>query len=125
MLSEQNVMATIAVRDLPKARQFYEDILGFEPVSSENSEVVVYGSGRSRLVVYVSSFAGSNKATAATWVAGNQVDEIARDLKEKGVAFERYDMAGMAREGEVHVTGGLRVAWFKDPDGNILAMANQ
>jgi hypothetical protein len=76
-------------------------------------------------VVYVSSFAGSNKATAATWVAGDQVDEIARDLKEKGVAFEHYDMPGMAREGDVHVAGGMRVAWFKDPDGNILAMANQ
>jgi catechol 2,3-dioxygenase-like lactoylglutathione lyase family enzyme len=125
MLSKQNVMATIAVRDLPKARQFYEDILGFEPVSFEDSEVVVYGSGQSRLVVYVSSFAGSNKATAATWVAGNEIDEIARDLKEKGVAFEHYDMPGMAREGDVHVGGGMRVAWFKDPDGNILAMANQ
>lgn len=125
MLSEQNVMATIAVRDLAKARRFYEDILGFEPMSSEDSEVVVYGSGRSRLLVYVSSFAGSNKATAATWVAGDQIDEIARDLKEKGVAFEHYDMPGMTREGDVHVAGSMRVAWFKDPDENILAMANQ
>ena len=125
MLSKQNVMATIAVRDLRKARQFYEDILGFEPVSSENSETVVYGSGQSSLVVYASSFAGSNKATAATWVAGDKVDEIARDLREKGVNFEHYDMPGMTLEGDVHVGGSMRVAWFKDPDGNILAMANQ
>lgn len=125
MLNKHDVMATIAVRDLPKARQFYEDILGFEPISSEGTEAIVYGSGQSRLVVYASSFAGSNKATAASWVAGDQVDDIARDLKEKGVTFEHYEMPGMTREGDVHVGGKMRVAWFKDPDGNILSMANR
>ena len=125
MLSKQDVMATIAVSDLQNARQFYEDTLGFEPISSEGTEAIVYRSGQSRLLVYASAYAGSNKATSASWVVGDQVDNIARDLREKGVAFEHYDMPGMTREGDVHVGGTMRVAWFKDPDGNILSMANR
>jgi hypothetical protein len=55
-----------------------------------------------------------------TWVVGDEVDQIARELKSKGVAFEHYDMPGLKLEGDVHVGHGMKVAWFKDPDGNIL-----
>lgn len=48
----------------------------------------------------------------------------ARELKDKGVAFEHYDFPGMVLEGDVHVMGELKAAWFKDPDGNILAIMN-
>jgi hypothetical protein len=57
-------------------------------------------------------------------VVGEEVDAVARALKAKGVAFEHYDMPDMKREGDVHVGGGIRVAWFKDPDGNILSIVN-
>ena len=52
------------------------------------------------------------------------VDAIARALREKGVAFEHYEMPGIIREGDVHVGHGMRVAWFKDPDGNILNLVS-
>jgi hypothetical protein len=48
-----------------------------------------------------------------------------RDLHGKGVTFEHYDFPGMKLEGDVHVMGGRRTAWFKDPDGNVLAIASK
>jgi hypothetical protein len=47
-----------------------------------------------------------------------------RRLKEKGVAFEHYEMPGMKHEGDVHVGDGMRIAWFKDPDGNVLSVVS-
>jgi hypothetical protein len=74
--------------------------------------------------VYRSENAGTNRATAVTWEVGKQVDKLVRELKAKGVAFEHYDMPGLKVEGDVHVGEGMRIAWFKDPDGNILSIAS-
>ena len=125
MLAQKDVLATIAVRDLAKAKKFYGETLGLSEVATgEEAAVLGFASGASRLMVYRSDFAGTNRATAATWVVGEDVDAIVRELKSRGVAFERYDMPNTAREGDVHVAGGTRVAWFKDPEGNILSVVN-
>ena len=85
----------------------------------------VFTSGDGGVFVYPSQFAGTNKATAAAWQVDN-VDATVNDLKAKGVTFEHYDnIPGGSREGDVHVMGDLRAAWFKDPDGNILNIVNQ
>jgi hypothetical protein len=55
---------------------------------------------------------------------GGALDAIVRALAAKGVAFEHYDFPGTTRQGDVHVSGKTRVAWFKDPDGNILSIVN-
>jgi len=120
MLGNINASANLAVRDIDTARKFYQDTLGLTPVGSKGEEVIVFRSGDTTLNVYRSQYAGSNQATAVTWAVGDRVDAIARALKEKGVAFEHYDMPGITHEGDVHVGHGMRVAWFKDPDGNIL-----
>jgi catechol 2,3-dioxygenase-like lactoylglutathione lyase family enzyme len=124
MLEHRNAIANIAVRNLPAARKFYEGTLGLEAVGTEGDELVAYRSGDSTLFVYRSDFAGTNKATAVTWVVGDEVDALVRRLTEKGVAFERYEMPGMRHEGDVHVGDGMRVAWFKDPDGNVLSVVS-
>jgi catechol 2,3-dioxygenase-like lactoylglutathione lyase family enzyme len=124
MLSNKNAVATVAVRKLDAARRFYEDTLGLPVTGTEGDEVVAFRSGGSSLFVYRSQYAGTNRATAVTWVVGDEVDAIVRDLKAKGVAFEHYDLPGMEREGDVHVGGGIRTAWFKDPDGNVLSIVN-
>jgi catechol 2,3-dioxygenase-like lactoylglutathione lyase family enzyme len=124
MLSSKNAVATVAVRKLDAARRFYEDTLGLPVTGTEGDEVVAFRSGDSSLFVYRSQYAGTNRATAVTWVVGDEVDAIVRDLKAKGVAFEHYDLPGMKREGDVHVGGGIRTAWFKDPDGNVLSIVN-
>lgn len=124
MLGDRDVVATIAVKDLPAAKKFYADTLGLTAVGGEGQEVIVFRSGKSTVNVYRSQYAGTNKATAATWVVGEDVDNIVRELKAKGVKFEHYDFPGMKREGDVHVAGKIRNAWFKDPDGNILSVVN-
>ena len=124
MLSTTNAIPTIAVKNLDTARRFYRDTLGLQEARSEDNEVIVFTSGDSLMNVYRSQFAGTNKATAVTW-AVQDVEAEVRDLKAKGVRFEHYDMPGLKREGDIHVAGSMKVAWFKDPDGNILNIYNQ
>jgi catechol 2,3-dioxygenase-like lactoylglutathione lyase family enzyme len=123
-LSGLDASATVAVKDLRKARDFYEGKLGLPVIATEAEEVVVYQTGNSSLMVYVSQFAGTNKATAVTWVVGNQLEELVQALKDEGIRFEHYDLPGTTREGDIHGAGNTRVAWFKDPDGNIISLVN-
>ena len=124
MLADKSVMATIPVKNLAAARKFYEDTLKFKKLEEEGGEAVTYQSGKSEIVVYRSEFAGSNKATAATWVVGDEIEDIVKELKTKGVPFEHYNMPGMKQQGDLHVADGMKAAWFKDPDGNILALTS-
>lgn len=124
MLGNKDAAANIAVKNLETARKFYESTLGLKQVGAEGNELIAYRSGNSTLLVYRSDYAGTNKATTATWRVGDDVEGIARALKAKGVTFEHYDMPGMTRNGDVHVAGNMKVAWFKDPDGNILCIVN-
>jgi len=118
-LAAQDAVANLAVKDLGRARQFYEETLGLKPVHEEGSEVVVYRNGNTTVNVYRSNYAGTNQATAVTWTVGN-IEEAVKELKSKGVTFEHYDMPDMRLEGDIHVSPEVKVAWFKDPDGNIL-----
>ena len=120
MLSKNDAVATVAVKDLERARKFYEGTLGLTKVM-ENEEVIAFKTGQSKLFVYRSQFAGTNKATAVTFVA-DEVDDLVRKLKSRGVSFEHYDLPQMTRQGDVHVAGSMRAAWFKDPDGNIFSL---
>ena len=124
MLGNTDAVANVAVSDLARARRFYEDVLGLTPIHEEGEELVAYRSGASALNVYRSEFAGTNRATAVTWAVGDRVAEIAEALKARGVPFERYDMPGLTLEGDVHVGYGMKVAWFRDPDGNILNLVS-
>ncbi len=124
MLENKEAAATIAVKSVDTAGKFYGGKLGLKALPSNEKSVLTYEAGKSRVLVYESQFAGTNKATAATFVVGNDLDGIVKDLKTKGVAFEHYEMPGITREGDIHVGGNMRVAWFKDPDGNILSMVN-
>lgn len=124
MLSDKDAAANIAVKDLRVAKKFYEDTLGLKQAGAEGDELVVYKSGNTMLNVYRSQYAGTNKATAVTWTVGDDVEGIVRALRAKGVVFEHYDMPDMKREGDLHVAGDMKIAWFKDPDGNILNIIN-
>lgn len=119
MLGRIDATANLAVKSLAAARKFYEGALGLEQIDADGDEVIVYKSGNSKLNVYKSEFAGTNQATAVTWDV-DDIDATVRALKGKGVEFEHYDMPGMTLQGDVHVADGMKAAWFKDPDGNIL-----
>jgi catechol 2,3-dioxygenase-like lactoylglutathione lyase family enzyme len=123
MLADTDAVATVAVKDLKAAKKFYGDTLGLKAVPVPEPEVLNYKSGNSTVLVYKSQFAGSNKATSVTWIV-DDVEGKVKDLKAKGVAFEHYDFPGMTRKGDVHIAGKSKAAWFKDPDGNILAVVS-
>jgi catechol 2,3-dioxygenase-like lactoylglutathione lyase family enzyme len=124
MLGSKDAIATIAVTNMARAALFYEGILGFERSQSMGESAATYQSGRTSLFVYESQFAGTNKATAATWIVGDDLDAIVDDLRRKGVTFEHYRLPNTSVEGDIHITEEGRVAWFKDPDGNILSIAS-
>jgi len=123
MLGRTDAIANVAVKDLAAARTFYQRTLGLTPVDGQESEVIVFTSGQTRLFVYRSEYAGTNKATTVSWVV-DDVGKTVAELAQKGVVFEHYDMPGLTRHGDVHTGGGMQVAWFKDPDGNILSVVN-
>jgi catechol 2,3-dioxygenase-like lactoylglutathione lyase family enzyme len=124
MLANKDAIATIGVKDTEVARKFYEGKLGLKQEPSEEAGVLAYKSGNSVILVYESKFAGTNKATAVTWAVSDVQGEV-QALKNKGIAFEHYDFPDTRLEGDVHVSGNNKAAWFKDPDGNILALVSQ
>jgi len=125
MLGAHDAVATVAVRNLALARRFYEEQVGLEVADEgDGAHMVTYAAGTATLFVYVSRFAGTNRASAVTWPVGDALDDIVRDLAARGVRFEHYDLEGTTREGDVHVAGAMRTAWFADPDGNVHALVN-
>lgn len=124
MIADKDAITMIAVKDLAAAGRFYEDVLGLEKLDSPEEQVLIFRSGSSRLNVYQSQYAGTNKATTVMWNVGSEIEAIAAKLKAKGVKFEHYDMPGLTLEGDVHVGGHMKVAWFKDVDGNILSIVS-
>jgi catechol 2,3-dioxygenase-like lactoylglutathione lyase family enzyme len=124
MLGDKTVVATIAVKDIETAKNFYEGVLGLTK-SDDDPGGVFYKSGDSHLFVYQSEYAGTNKATAASWGVGDDINSVVQELEAKGINFETYDLPGATHEGAVHVMGELKAAWFTDPDGNILNIVNK
>lgn len=119
MIGTTDPTPMIAVKDLDRARAFYEEKLGLKTVDTMGEEVVSMKSGSTRIDVYRSEFAGTNKATALTFPVDDIQSEVA-DLKGMGIMFEAYDMDGFDKQGDIYVAEGMKTAWFKDPDGNIL-----
>lgn len=125
LLGTKKAAATVAVKNVESAKKFYEDTLGLKPEEARGKGVLAYRSGDSTLLVYESQYAGTNRATAVTWVVGDHdVEDVVEALRGKGVRFEHYDMPGTKREGDLHVSGRMKAAWFKDPDGNILSVVS-
>lgn len=122
MLRDNDAMATIGVRDVEVARDFYGRKLGLTELPTPLADVLTYQSGHSKLQMYRSDYAGTNKATSATWIASEDLRAIVDTLKSNGVTFEHYDLPGLTLHGDIHVAGAFSVVWFKDPDGNILSI---
>lgn len=124
LLKDKPSSAIVAVRNLDRARAFYTETLGLEPDRGAGEDPLTLRTGETRLIVYESEFAGTNKANAVAWNAGDDFDAIAGQLSEQGIAFEEYPELGMEISGGIHRSGEFKGVWFKDPDGNILHIAN-
>jgi catechol 2,3-dioxygenase-like lactoylglutathione lyase family enzyme len=124
MLGKADATPMIAVKDIDRAKQFYSEKLGLEPTNETGGEFFMLKSGDTTLNVYKSEFAGTNKATLLTFDV-DDIDAEVRELKAKGISFEHYDLEGLKAEGDIYSGPGMKTAWFKDPDGNILSLIEE
>lgn len=123
MLKDIDSTAIVAVKDLSRARDFYQNKLGLELAQGDDN-VLSFKTGKTMLVVYVSDYAGTNKANAVVWGVGDQIDAIVADLAAKGISFEHYPDMGLDYANGIHSSGDFKAVWLRDPDGNILHLNN-
>jgi catechol 2,3-dioxygenase-like lactoylglutathione lyase family enzyme len=121
MLQKSPMYAYIPAADLARARKFYEDKLGFKPAREIAGGVIYEFGDHTACFMYPTSNAGTSKASQAFWQVENVESEVA-ELKARGVKFEEYDMPDLKTRGGIATAGGAKAAWFKDSEGNILAI---
>jgi predicted enzyme related to lactoylglutathione lyase len=123
MLRTAPIRAYIPASDVSRARKFYEHVVGLMP-KEEYAGGVIYECGGAEVFMYPTSNAGTSKASQAYWQVHDVEAEMA-ELKARGVVFEEYDMPGVAMRNSIATGGGAKTAWFKDTEGNILAISQR
>ena len=121
MLQKSPMYPYIPVKDVTRARKFYEQKLGFRPKQEIAGGVLYEFGDHTACFMYPTPNAGTSRASQAYW----QVDDVEREvaeLKAKGVEFEEYDLPGMKTKNGIADAGGAKAAWFKDSEGNIMAL---
>lgn len=117
------LLAVLPASDLARARTFYKDKLGFEPERVDDGGVIYEVAG-SRFLLYETSYAGTAKNTALSLETAD-LDAMMTELRQRGVAFEEYDIPGLRTENGVAEMGSERGAWFTDSEDNIIAVVEQ
>ncbi|HEV7164181.1 MAG TPA: VOC family protein [Gammaproteobacteria bacterium] len=123
MLKDSPIRAYIPVSNVPRAREFYEGIIGLRP-KQEYAGGVIYDCGGTEVFMYPTPNAGTSKASQAFWQVADVEAEVA-ELKARGVKFEEYAFPGFKMVGSILTGGGAKTAWFKDTEGNILAISQR
>ena len=121
MLQQSPMYAYLPAKDVARARRFYEGRLGFVPKEESAGGVIYACGGATACFLYPTPHAGSSQASQAFWQVGDVDREIA-ELKARGIVFESYDMPGEKSASGAITAGGAKAAWFKDSEGNILAL---
>ncbi len=121
MLQKFPLYAYIPARDVARARRFYEDKLGFKPKEEVSDGVIYDFANGTSCFLYPTPNAGTSQASQAFWQV-DDVDAEMAELKARGVVFEDYDMPGERSPGGAITANGAKAAWFKDTEGNILAI---
>lgn len=125
MPADRSFGATIPAGNLQETRKFYEDVLGCEPVT-EDEGGILYRSGDTYFSLYATPFGGKAEHTLGGFVV-HDVEAAVADLRAKGVTLEEYDLPEVGVktvDGIAEVPNGMKIAWFKDPEGNILSMSS-
>jgi len=123
MLKDAPIRAYIPANDLKRAREFYEGLIGLAP-KEDYAGGVVYICGGAEVFLYPTRNAGTSKASQAFWQVADVEAEV-KELKARGVKFEEYDMPGFKMVNSVVTAGGAKTAWFKDTEGNIMAISQR
>jgi len=122
MLDRFNLEASLPASEISRAKTWYREMLDLKPVEETPDGGAFYETGGSRFLVYPSTFAGTNKATAAAWGV-DDIDEVVTQLKSRGVTFQELDMGEIKTVNSIATTpDGLKAAWFKDSEDNILGL---
>ena len=121
MLQDSPMYSYLPAADVSRARAFYEQKLGFKPSEEIAGGVVYKFVDGTACFLYPTSNAGTNHASQAFWQVENVEREVA-ELRARGVTFENYDSPGMKTVNGIATAGGAKTAWFKDTEGNILAI---
>jgi predicted enzyme related to lactoylglutathione lyase len=125
MLQKYPMYAYIPAQDVARARAFYEQKVGLKPKQEIAGGVVYESAGGTACFLYATHNAGTSRASQAFW----QVDDVDREiheLKSRGVVFESYpEMPGERSKGGAVTAGGAKAAWFKDSEGNTMAIIQQ
>ena len=116
-----SMMGFVPTGNSKASRRFYEDVLGMRFVSDDGFATVMDAGGTTVRIVKVGQFT-PQRFTVMGWEV-ERIGEVAEDLRGAGVVFERYGFPGQGEDGIWHAPGGAKVAWFKDPDGNVLSIS--
>ena len=121
MLQAYPIYAYLPASDMARARAFYEGTLGFEPKQETGGGVVYQFAHKTACFLYPTPNAGTSQASQAFWQVEDIEAEVAA-LTAKGVVFEEYDQPGLKTMHGIATAGGTKAAWFKDTEGNIMAL---
>src|SRR6266568_2333805 len=124
MLKHARIVPYIPVTNVARARKFYEEELGLKPKEEYAGGVIYEFAKGSWVFMYPSAGAGTSKASTAFWTVADVTAEVA-ELKQRGVVFEEYDTPGFKTVNSIATGGGAKTAWFKDSEGNILAISQR
>ena len=124
MLQRSRMFAYIPVKDLERARQFYEGKLGLHPTEIREGGVVYQFNDYTACFMYPTPNAGTSRASQAFWEVDDVEREVA-DMRKKGVKFEEYDTPDMKTVNGITQRGEVKTAWFKDSEGNIMALVER
>jgi catechol 2,3-dioxygenase-like lactoylglutathione lyase family enzyme len=124
MLQKSPMFAYVPAKDVPRARHFYEQILGFVPGKELAGGVTYECGGGTACFLYPTPNAGTSSASQAFWQVADIAKEV-KELREKGVVFEEYELPHTKMVGSIATAGGAKAAWFKDTEGNILAIIQE
>ena len=120
MLQDSPMYSYIPAKDVARARAFYEQKLGFKPKEELNGGVAYEFAGGTACFLYPTPNAGTSKASQAFWDV-KDIEKVVAELKRRGITLEKYDLPGTDANG-ITTAGGARAAWFKDSEGNIMAI---
>ncbi|TPV49399.1 VOC family protein [Pseudarthrobacter phenanthrenivorans] len=125
MLKDSAIMAVLPAKDIERAKEFYRDKLGLEPLESIDNDNLMYRCGKGTgFLLYRTDNAGTAKNTQMGW----EVDNIEREMEElrsRGVQFEEYDFPGLKTENGIATDSWGKGAWFLDTEGNILNLSQR
>jgi catechol-2,3-dioxygenase len=121
MLKNFPIVPYIPAGNVARARRFYEEKVGLVPREEVAGGVVYECGARSWIFLYPSGGAGTSRASQAFWQVENIEAEVS-ELRKRGVIFEEYDVPGMKTDNGIATAGGSKAAWFKDTEGNIMAI---